>query len=337
MDIETLIVNTHAEESKSNRVFRVSLLHVVSMPYLMGYGERGVGLPLRPAMLSFAAGDAECRAFATNARGGKLIEARNQAGTVECKIELMKYDGYRAAVNRMADGATAITLFSPSVFQLEARPEDRVAFGMAVPIHWVDGMVKSLAAAGGLGKIPLREAAVAMWFVAYLDRRCRTPLLSTAEFSWRLWKSAIEKGFVHNATVGDRKKSATWVNPSQPIGLEVVAMIYADTDTVEDWIAKEVKRYVQLGGGAVIEEMLRDAEERVQAQEDTLFAVREQEEAEERERALLRATMPERTGGESRDGQGKAGGHQVPRYGGPSASGADQVRDQLGLFGEVAI
>lgn len=328
MDIETLVIESQAETAKASKTLRASLLHVLSMPTLMGYSDRSPNLPLRPAMISFAAPDNECRSFAAGARATKRIEARNQAGTKECEIELLKGDGYRAAVNRMVDGATAITLFSTQVFGLEARPSDEVAFGMAVPTHWVDGMAKSLAAAGGLGKIPMREAAVAMWFVAYLDRRCRTPLLATPEFSWLLWKSALDRKFAAYAATGDRKKAGTWVNPSPPIGLDVVASVKADTEEIEDWIAGETKSYMQKGGREVVEGMLREAAERVKAQEATLFEVREQEEEEER----VRAMMPERTGVRRVDGEAGVAGHR-----GAVVPGADQVRDQLGLFGEVAL
>ena len=335
MDIETLVIETRGDNGKE-KLLRASLLHVISFPALMSYTERSPNLPVRPAMLSFAAPDNECRAFAAAARSGKVMEGLNQAGTRECDLELLKSDGYRAAISRMSSGATAITLLSPKVFELDARPGDEVGFGMAVPTHWVDSMAKSLTSSPGLSKLPLREVAVAMWFVAYLDRRVRTPLLATSEFAWILWRSALAQKLAVPAATGDRRKGSAWVNPSAPIGLEVVASVYApDPDAVESWIARETRSYMNKGGRAVVDDMLREAAERVRLQEESLFAAQAAEEEEERQAALIRATKPERTGARGDGSGGASDASEAGRRGGVPRP--DEVRDQLGLFGEVAL
>jgi hypothetical protein len=172
-------------EGQKSRSFSVELLAYILADHLWELGGGAKERHHRPVFMAYAGTDQASRAFSANLRGGR--PAVVAGGSV--RFEIPRSAGFRYETSSR-DGATLTLAFLPAVFGFRPQTADsgNISFLCLPPTWWVDEQVQVIA--GAMGE-DAREAAIAAYFVAFLDQRSPLPIANDLAFHLALYRAAL--------------------------------------------------------------------------------------------------------------------------------------------------
>lgn len=238
---------------RRGRTFSVALLNYITADSLwpLGYGgDRDIH---RPVYLSYAGTEQEVTAFTANLRTGRKAKIYSEYDHhTAYAVEIPKSAGFRFVPQRLSEGALAMTAYLPELWRLE--PEvlpERISFLFAPPTWWVDAQAPRLKLAHGGGPNAQRNAAVASYFAAFLDRRSPLPIINETAFHLRLWRAAAEEDWLiePRGYQGNRGKLFVYPDradkerPPQLAGLELVRLVHVEQQAFEQFLGRQVELY----------------------------------------------------------------------------------------------
>lgn len=214
MHRKTLTVESKPQrEGQKSRSFSVELLAYVLANDLWELGSTAKERCLRPVFMAYAGTEQGSRAFAANLRSGR--SAVVQGSGLTTRFELPRSAGYRYETVSQA-GATLTLAYLPFVFSFQPASADSnsISFLCIPPAWWVDEQAQT--ATRSMGD-DAREAAIAAYFVAYLDQRSPLPIANDLGFHLKLYRAALEQDWC-------RRSSGTESSPGSlfHLGLETV-------------------------------------------------------------------------------------------------------------------
>ena len=186
-------------EGEKTRSFSVELLAHVLANDLWELGAGAKERTCRPVLIAYAGTDQASRAFSANLRAGRpAIVAGSSLAT---KFEVPKSAPFRFETYSR-EGATLTLAYLPSVFSLQPASTDaeEIAFLCLPPTWWVEEQAQALRPSMGADA---REAAVAAYFVAYLDQRSPLPIANDLAFHLRLYRAALEEPWCQTSSGDD--------------------------------------------------------------------------------------------------------------------------------------
>ena len=139
--------------------------------------------------MAYAGTDQGSRAFSANLRGGRPAVAAGSSLTT--RFEVPRSAGFRFD-KFTREGATLTLVYLPPVFSFQPATTDAedIAFLCLPPTWWVDEQAKAIRQTWGEDA---REAAIAAYFVAYLDQRSPLPIANDLGFHLKLYRAALEE------------------------------------------------------------------------------------------------------------------------------------------------
>jgi hypothetical protein len=200
--MDTLRVHS-TKDGKKSRAFSTALVGYVGAPsfWKFGYGD---AYTQRPVLLMYCGTDQEIRAFTANLRTGRKVEVIGKGGgghdTELTKLEIPKSAGFKFVVQQVGDGLQIATAFLPELWLLDPGlidPEE-IAFLCAPPTWWTDAQIALVADRMTLDESNRfgREAAVAAYVCAFIDRRSTLPMVNDLGFHLSLYRKALEGGWL---------------------------------------------------------------------------------------------------------------------------------------------
>jgi hypothetical protein len=195
-------------KGEKTRSFQVALLGIVTCEWLVATTDRDIQ---RPLWMALAGSEAQMRAFVANLQGGKKASDGDKK-----KIELLKTSGYVVSTQREIEGVIA-TAYLPDLVRLDPGmvDPDGARFLMVVPRDWIATQAikaDAISAAmfckrAGFDMARPEDAAVALLFAGYLDRRTRAPIVADLAFAMQLYYASLQAGLASPsslpATVAD--------------------------------------------------------------------------------------------------------------------------------------
>ena len=187
---KTLTVDSKPKrEGEKTRSYSVELLAYVLANDLWELGGGAKERQHRPVFMAYAGTDQASRAFSANLRVGRpAVVAGSSLAT---KFEIPKSAPFRYETFSR-EGATLTLAFLPSVFGLQpaSTEGEDISFLCLPPTWWVEEQAQALRPAMGADA---RDAAVAAYFVAYLDQRSPLPIANDLTFQLKLYRAALEE------------------------------------------------------------------------------------------------------------------------------------------------
>jgi hypothetical protein len=199
------------QEGQKSRSFSVELLAYVLANDLWELGAGAKERSHRPVFMAYAGTEQASRAFSANLRSGRPAVVEGTSSTT--RFEIPRSAGFRyETVSQARTHLTLAYLPSVCVFQPTRTDCDHISFLCLPATWWVDEQAQALASAMGRDA---REAAVAAYFVAYLDQRSPLPIANDLTFHLQLYRAAREETWC-------QASSGTEWNPGQlfHLGLE---------------------------------------------------------------------------------------------------------------------
>lgn len=165
------------KKGSKGRSFSAYMLGWIDAPRFFEAGTNGKNT--RPVWLSVLASEGESRPFCRNLQLGKVAASRVE------KFELLKTAGYQVRHQRVPEGVIS-TFFLPDLFVINPGmvDPDQIKFIMLPDPHWLEQQSDP-------------EGALALLFLAYLDRRCRFPMPPDVGFAQKLLHACLEEGLAH--------------------------------------------------------------------------------------------------------------------------------------------
>jgi hypothetical protein len=178
-----------ASEGQKSRTFRVELLAWVVANSLWELGSTQKERTHRPVFLAFAGTGSASRSFKANLQGGRTAVESAQGGGL--RFEIPRSAGFRYESSGQGDASLTL-VYLPHIFSMQpgSSEEASIAFVAMPPTAWVDEQADAIGSAMGSDA---REAALAAYFVAYLDARTPLPIANDLRFHLELFRAAKEQ------------------------------------------------------------------------------------------------------------------------------------------------
>lgn len=192
MNRKTLTIESKPQrEGQKSRSFSVELLAYVLANDLWDLGSGAKDRFHRPVFIAYAGTEQSSRAFSANLRSGRPALLEGNGPTI--RFEIPRSAGFRYETFSQA-GATLTLAYLPAVFSFQpALPDsDDITFLCLPPTWWVDEQVRTIGRTNGQ---EARDAAIAAYFLAYLDQRSTLPIANDLEFHLKLYRSALEQNW----------------------------------------------------------------------------------------------------------------------------------------------
>jgi hypothetical protein len=223
--------------SPKTRTFSASLLALVVADEQWDPGAAPNDRTLRPALLAYAATDLASRAFTANLRAGRTAREtapddrnRNRLRLALPRNAVFRYDTHTV------DGTTLTLAYQPFVFALDPNPQDdpRTVRFVAMPTTWwIDREAQILSELGS----DAREAALAAYFVAYLDRHAPFPIANDPRFHLALYRAAREAPWCHAPSLDPHETTHLYARGHAALGFENPLAVATDWDELADFLA----------------------------------------------------------------------------------------------------
>jgi hypothetical protein len=211
-------------EGQKSRSFSVELLAYILANDLWELGSGAKERSNRPIFMAYAGTDQSCRAFSANLRSGRAAAVEGTSLTT--RFEIPRSAGFRYETFSQAR-ATLTLSYLPFAFGFQPTRADcdDISFVCLPPTWWVAEQEQALASTMGRDA---REAAIAAYFVAYLDQRSPLPIANDLGFHLKLYRETREQPWCQGS-------SGTEWSPGQlfHLGLESVGFepaIYCKVD-----------------------------------------------------------------------------------------------------------
>jgi hypothetical protein len=249
-------------QGQKTRRFRADLLSIVVAPRLWNLGAttnngnsngNGTGTAtntLRPIFLAYAATEAESRAFTANLRTGRPA-AEEGPFTPRLRLEIPRSaaTAFRFETHSRA-GAALTVAYLPSAVSYQpasaavAAPAEAslIRFLFMPPTWWVDREAAAPPLAD-LGR-DARDAALAAWFVAYLDRRTPLPIANDPRFHLELYRAALATGWCHQPERSRHHFEHLYAAGTAALGLEPPVLVSTTHAEFSAFLAEQTARHL---------------------------------------------------------------------------------------------
>jgi len=238
---------------RRGRTFSVALLNYITADCLWPLGASSPDREVhRPVYLSYAGTDQEVTAFTANLRSGRkaMVYSEYDHCTMY-SLEVPRSAGFKFVRQQLSDGALAMTVYLPELWRIE--PEvlpDKISFLFAPPCWWLDLQAPRLKLEHGSGPNAQRQAAIASYFAAFLDRRSPLPIINETAFHQRLWRAAREEDWLIEPHGYQGNRGKLYVYPdrvnkerTQLAGLELVRLVHVEHSAFAAFLGRQVELY----------------------------------------------------------------------------------------------
>lgn len=238
---KTITIETKpTREGQKSRSFSVELLAYLVTNDLWELGAGGKDRVLRPVLMAYAGTDQASRAFSANLRDGRPANAR--VGST--RFEIPRSAGFRYETSSRA-GATLTLAYLPQLFSLPpAAPDlEDISFVCLPPTWWVDEQAQATAEQFGSDA---REAAIAAYFVAFLDQRSSLPIANDLHFHLKLYRAAREQPWCRLSSGSEFQPGALFHAGLPVVGFEPAVACKVDPTTFAEFIKAQTAQHLQL-------------------------------------------------------------------------------------------
>jgi hypothetical protein len=178
-----------ASEGQKSRTFSVELLAWVVANSMWELGSSSKERTHRPVFMAFAGTASAARAFRANLQCGRIAaEIDRNSGL---RFEIPRSGGFRYESTSQGEGSLTL-VYLPHVFSMRpgTTEEESISFVAMPPTAWVE---EQAAKVGPMMGADSREAALAAYFVAYLDARTPLPIANDLRFHLGLFRAARDQ------------------------------------------------------------------------------------------------------------------------------------------------
>jgi hypothetical protein len=238
---KTLTIDSKpSREGQKTRTFTAEVLAWVTANPLWELGATCKERRLRPVFLALAAPVSASRAFLANLQCGHI--ATEPHGSYGLRFEIPRSAGFRYESTNRA-GGTLTLIYLPQIFSMQpgTTERDSIAFVCMPPTAWVDDQAALIASSLGSDA---REAAIAAYFVAYLDARTALPIANDLRFHLKLFRAAMEQGWCELSVGRDSDPGLLYAVGVSSIGFEAPVMCNVAPDTFADFLAEQTAKHL---------------------------------------------------------------------------------------------
>jgi hypothetical protein len=227
-------------EGQKSRAFSVELLAWVVANPLWELGGTAKERVHRPAFLAFAGTSSASRSFVANLQCGRpALEGTQGSGL---RFEIPRSAGFRYESVSQAAG-TLTLVYLPHVFSMQpgTSEEASISFVSMPPTAWVDEQEASIG--DSLGS-DAREAAMAAYFVAYLDARTALPIANDLRFHLELFRAAKEQPWCSLSEGCDTSPGDLFAAGVSGIGFEAPVLCNVTSDVFAPFLAQQTAKHL---------------------------------------------------------------------------------------------
>lgn len=227
-------------EGQKSRLFRADVLCAVAAPDLWELGSTGKENTVRPVLLAYAATEHESRAFTANLRAGRAA-VEEGSHSYRVRFEIPRSAGFRFETYSR-DGGTLTIAYLPSAFALQpgTAEQDAIKFLFMPPTWWVDREAATLPDLG----CDAREAALAAYFVAYLDRRSPLPIANDHRFHLELYRAARASNWCHEPEGSPQQYDRLYAEGSTTVGFEPPVLVSTTHEIFSAFLAEHTAKHL---------------------------------------------------------------------------------------------
>jgi hypothetical protein len=233
---KTLTIETKPErEGQKSRSFSVELLAYVVANNLWELGSGGKERTHRPVFMAYAGTDQSERSFSANLRKGR--PASEGAQGYGLRFELPRSAGFR--YDSYSRSGAALTLcYLPSLFSVHPGTAElpTISFLCMPPTWWVEQQSRTIINVMGSCS---REAAIAAYFVAFLDQRSPLPIANDLKFHLELYRAAQAQSWCLTTSGCEINPGTLFHTDLQEIGFEPAIYCHVDQQTFSEFLAAQ--------------------------------------------------------------------------------------------------
>jgi hypothetical protein len=222
-----------AHEGQKSRTFSVELLAWVLANEMWELGSTSKENTHRPVFLAYAGSSSAAKAFQANLQSGR-IAAEAQGGL---RFEIPRSAGFR--YEPMSRGEGTLTLvYLPHLFSIQppTSETENLSFLCMPPSAWVEEQARAIAPALGS---TAREAAIAAYFVAYLDARTHLPIANNLRFHLALYRAAREQPWCDAPEGSASRPGALFAEGLSGVGFEAPLMCNVSPEVFAQFLAEQ--------------------------------------------------------------------------------------------------
>ncbi|MBW8878812.1 MAG: hypothetical protein JF614_27970 [Acidobacteria bacterium] len=226
-----------AYEGQKSRTFSVELLAWVLANPMWELGSTNRENTVRPVFLAYAGSSSAARAFQANLQSGR-VAADADGGS--CRFEIPRSAGFRYEPTSRGEG-TLTLVYLPHLFSMQPATTDagNLSFLCMPPTTWVDEQARAITQAMGS---EAREAAMAAYFVAYLDARSALPIANDLRFHLSLFRAAKEQPWCRVPEGSVSNPGELFAEGLSGIGFEPPVMCNVAPDIFAEFLARQTAR-----------------------------------------------------------------------------------------------
>ena len=225
-----------ASEGQKSTSFSVELLAWVLANPLWPLGSTGRDNTFRPVFFAYAGSTSAARAFQANLQLGRV--AVDAAGN--CRFEIPRSAGFCYETTSRGEG-TLTLVYLPHLFSLQPATTDaaHISFLCMPPTAWVETQARAIARPMGS---EAREAAIAAYFVAYLDARSTLPIANDLRFHLELYRAAKTQPWCSASEGSVSDPGELFAEGLSGIGFEPPVMCSVTPDVFAQFLARETAK-----------------------------------------------------------------------------------------------
>jgi hypothetical protein len=189
----------------------------------------------RPVFFAFAGSSSAARAFQANLQSGRV--AADAGGY---RFEVPRSAGFRYEPTSRSEG-TLTLVYLPHLFSMQPATSDagNLSFLCMPPTAWVDEQAKAIARSMGS---EAREAAIAAYFVAYLDARSALPIANDLRFHLALYRAAREQPWCLGPEGSVSRPGELFAEGLSGLGFEPPLMCNVSPEVFAEFLAQQTAK-----------------------------------------------------------------------------------------------
>jgi hypothetical protein len=227
-------------EGQKSRSFSVQLLAYVLANDLWELGSGAKDRAYRPVFMAYAGTEQGSRAFSANLRSGR--PAAIAGSSLATRFEIPRSAAFRYETVPQAHATLTLT-YLPAVFGFlpTTADADDISFLCLPPTWWVDEQARAIAPR--LGR-EAREAAVAAYFVAYLDQRSPLPIANDLSFHLKLFRAASQQPWCQRSSGSDWSPGRLFHLGLETVGFEPAIYCKVDLTTFAEFLKAQTAAHL---------------------------------------------------------------------------------------------
>jgi hypothetical protein len=194
----------------------------------------------RPVFMAFAGTGSASRSFKANLQAGRTAVEAVQGGRL--RFEIPRSAGFRYESTGQGDASLTL-VYLPHVFSMKPGTceEASIAFVAMPPTAWVDEQAMAIGSAMGS---EAREAALAAYFVSYLDARTPLPIANDLRFHLALFRAAKEQPWCAVSSGFDTNPGSLFAAGVSGVGFEPPVLCDVSPSTFAKFLAEQTAKHL---------------------------------------------------------------------------------------------